>query len=335
MRAPDFWWQSPGLASTTLAPLGAVYGAIAAARLKRPGARARVPVICVGDPTVGGAGKTPTAIAIAKLLAAQSEAPYFVTRGYGGRERGPLLVDLARHAASDVGDEPLLLSRTAPAVVSTDRVAGAAFAAQAGASVIVLDDGFQNPALAKDFSLLVIDGASGVGNGRVFPAGPLRAPLLVQIERAQAIVCIGQSEAGEAVARNVRAQNVPVISAHIRPEPEAARTFAKQRVLAFAGIGRPEKFFRTLEDVGAVVVERRVFPDHHVYSTGEAHSLLAEATVRNLMLVTTEKDLVRSLRNPALAEFAATSHALPIALQFDDEKQLNDLIGKALKRRRS
>ncbi len=334
MRAPEFWWQSPGLASAALAPLGAIYGAVAAARMKSTGAQARVPVICVGDPTVGGNGKTPTAIAIAKFLMREGERPYFVTRGYGGQQKGPVLVDAARHAASDVGDEPLLLSRTAATVVSADRVAGAEFAAQAGVSVIVLDDGFQNPALAKDCSLLVIDAASGVGNGHVFPAGPLRAPLLAQVENAQAIVCIGMSAKGQTITQVARAQNIPVLAAKIEPEADAAKAFAKQRVLAFAGIGRPDKFFKTLSEIGAAVIERRPFPDHHVYSANEAQALLAEAKARDLMLVTTEKDQARCARNPALAELVAASRALPIVLRFDDEKILKELIGKALKRRR-
>lgn len=151
MRAPAFWWQAPGLWSGVLAPFGAIYGAIAGARMQRAGARANVPVICVGDPTVGGAGKTPVAIAVAKTLIAQGKRPYFLTRGYGGREPGPLLLDPAKHGAAEVGDEPLLLAAVAPVVVSADRVAGAKLAAQSGADVIVMDDGFQNPALFKIF----------------------------------------------------------------------------------------------------------------------------------------------------------------------------------------
>ncbi len=187
MRAPAFWWRPPGVASALLAPLSALYGAVADARLKRHGSRVDLPVICVGDPTLGGAGKTPAAIALAKLLAAAGGRPCLITRGYGGRERGPLLVDPAIHGADAVGDEALLLARAAPTVVAADRVAGARLAAQAKPTALVLDDGFQNPALEKDFSLLVIDGTSGVGNGCVFPAGPLRAPLAAQIEKAHAL----------------------------------------------------------------------------------------------------------------------------------------------------
>lgn len=335
MRAPDFWWQSPGLASAALAPLGAIYGAVAGARLKRRGARAGIPVICVGDPTLGGGGKTPAAIALAGLLKARGEKPFFVTRGYGGREKGPLLVDAARHKAGDVGDEPLLLARAAPTVVSADRAAGAEFAAKAGASVAVLDDGFQNPALVKDCSLLVIDGAGGVGNGRVFPAGPLRAPFAAQLECAQAIVVIGAGKAGEAVAGQARSSGQTVLRARIVADRAAAREFSEKRVLAYAGIGRPEKFFQTLGETGAEIVMRRAFPDHHVFTPDEADALVAEARARHLVLVTTEKDQARGARDPALGELAALSRTLPVALEFGDEQALADVVDRAVKSRRA
>ncbi len=335
MRAPDFWWRSDGLASTALAPLAAIYGAIAGARLNTSGIRARVPVICIGDPTVGGAGKTPAAIAIAKLLTAENEQPFIVTRGYGGRYKGPLLVNAVQHSADDVGDEPLLLSRVAPTIVSADRVAGAEFAADSGASVVVLDDGFQNPALEKDFSFLVIDGTSAIGNGRVFPAGPLRAPLLAQINRAQAMIVIETDTAGKRVAEIARTKGVAIVYAHIKPERDAANALTGKRVLAYAGIGRPTKFLQTLQEIRADVVEWYAFPDHHVYSPAEARDLLTHAKQQHLLLVTTEKDHARLLRNPALAELAAASQALPIELQFDDVKPLKGLIKQALQRRRS
>jgi tetraacyldisaccharide 4'-kinase len=333
MRAPAFWWRPPGLASALLAPLGAIYGAVAGARLKRRGASAGVPAICVGDPTLGGAGKTPTAIALAKLLLAAGERPCFITRGYGGSERGPCLADPAVHGADAVGDEALLLARTAPTVVAADRIAGARFAAQMKPTVLVLDDGFQNPALEKDFSLLVIDGTSGVGNGRVFPAGPLRAPLAAQLEKAHALVCSGKGAAGDAIAALAAKKGTPAFAAKIVPDRLAAQKLAGQRVLAFAGIGRPEKFFRTLAEIGAEVAEARTFPDHHPYSPREAEELLAAAKTRGLVLVTTEKDQVRIARVPELAALHATSATLPIMLEFDDETALMQRITAALRRR--
>jgi len=334
MRAPDFWWRSASLASTALAPLATIYGAIVSARLKNSGIRVRVPVICIGDPTVGGAGKTPAAIAIAKLLMAENERPFFVTRGYGGRCKGPLLVNPA-HSADDVGDEPLLLSRASPTVVSADRVAGAEFAADSGASVVVLDDGFQNPALEKDLSFLVVDGTSAIGNGRVFPAGPLRAPLLAQIDRAQAMIVVEADTAGKRVAEIARTKGVAIVYAHIKPAQDAANNLTRKRVFAYAGIGRPRKFLQTLQEIRADVVEWQAFPDHHVYSAVEARDLLTRAKNQHLLLVTTEKDHARISRNPALAELAAASQVLPIELQFDDVKSLKGLIEKALQHRRS
>ena len=333
IRAPAFWWRPPGVASALLAPFAAVYGAVAGARLQRRGIRADRPVICVGDPTLGGAGKTPAAIALAKLLLAVGERPCLITRGYGGRERGPLLVDLAVHGADAVGDEALLLARAAPTVVAADRVAGAHFAEQAKPTVLVLDDGFQNPALEKDFSLLVIDGASGTGNSRVFPAGPLRAPLAAQIEKAHALVNIGKVAAGEIIAALAAKNGVPTFAAKIIPDRLAAGKLTGQRVLAFAGIGRPEKFFYTLADIGAVVAEARAFPDHHPFSPQEAQELLAAAKGQGLLLVATEKDQVRIAQAPELAELRAASMTLPIVLAFDDEIALMRRVTEALRRR--
>jgi tetraacyldisaccharide 4'-kinase len=333
MRAPAFWWRPPGLAAALLAPFGAVYGAVASARLKQRGASTGVPVICVGDPTLGGAGKTPTAIALTKLLLAAGERPCFITRGYGGRERGPLLVDPAVHDADAVGDEALLLARMALTVVAANRVAGARFAAQTKPTVLVLDDGFQNPALAKDFSLLVIDGMGGIGNSRVFPAGPLRAPLAGQLAKAHAIVCIGKGAAGDAIAALAVKQGIPLFAAKTVPDRLAAEKLKGKRVLAYAGIGRPEKFFRTLAEIGAEVVEARDFPDHHPYSPHEAGELLAAAKSRGLVLVTTEKDQARIARTPDLAALHAASAALPIVLEFGDEATLMQHVTDALRRR--
>jgi len=333
MRAPAFWWYPPGLASALLAPLGAIYGAVAGARLKQRGASAGMPVICVGDPTLGGAGKTPSAIALAKLLLAAGERPCFITRGYGGRERGPLLVDSAAHGADAVGDEALLLARGAPTVVAADRAAGAHFAARIKPTVLVLDDGFQNPALEKNFSMLVIDGASGIGNGHVFPAGPLRAPLAAQLEKTHALVCIGKAAAADTVTALAAQKGIPVFAAKIVPEQVAVRKLTGQRVLAFAGIARPEKFLRILAEIGAEVVETREFPDHHPYSPREAQELLAAAKAKNLALVTTEKDQARIARAPKLAALHAASATLPIVLEFDDEAAMMRRVADALRRR--
>ena len=206
MHEPAFWHRPSSLLSRLLMPLGALYGAIAARRLTRTGLRAGVPVICVGNYHVGGAGKTPTVIALAGILRSLGETPVVLSRGYGGRLHGPVRVDPHRHTAADVGDEPLMMARTIPVIVSRQRRAGIAPARALGASVILMDDGFQNPALAKDISLIVIDGDRGLGNGRVFPAGPLRAPLPPQLARTDALVIVGFGTAADEVAASIEAR---------------------------------------------------------------------------------------------------------------------------------
>ena len=332
LHAPAFWWRKPGLASFLLAPAGALYGAVAAMRLARRGTRAKVPVICVGDPTVGGGGKTPAVIALAKMLSSAGEKPFVLSRGYGGRLLGPVLVDL-KMSALEIGDEPLLLAAHAPTIVAADRVAGAKLAAELGASIIVLDDGFQNPSLKKDFSLLVVDAETGVGNGRVFPAGPLRAPLQTQVARAHGLILIGLGGAAREVAEIATSRAIPVFRARLMPDTAAANALARKRVLAFAGIGRPEKFFATLVAIGVEIVERRGFPDHHRFSPDDAEGLLSHARAQDLQLITTEKDLVRMRGNPALAGLVAVTNALPVTLEFIDpaaiEKRLADALAKA------
>jgi tetraacyldisaccharide 4'-kinase len=327
MREPAFWRRKPGLAARLLAPLSLAYGAVAGLRLRQRGRRAGMPVVCIGNFTVGGAGKTPTALAVARMLAAAGERPVFLSRGYGGRLAGPVLVDPTRHAADDVGDEPLLLARAAAAIVARARVEGAALAAAAGAGVVVMDDGFQNPSLAKDFSVLVVDGQRGIGNGRVIPAGPLRAPLKAQLARAHALVVVGTaSGAADVVVAAARAQGIPVFAAWLRPDPGFVAALGGGRVLAFAGIGDPQKFFATLVHAGIPVAATRSFADHHRYTKAEAQALCDEADRDGLILVTTEKDHVRLTGDEALAELAAHAHALPVALALEDEETFRSLL---------
>lgn len=327
MRAPAFWWRAPGLASALLAPFGAIYGAVAASRLRQAGAHAGVPVICVGNPTLGGAGKTPTAIMIAQRLRARGLHVAMLTRGYGGDEPGPHLVDLERDAAKRVGDEPLLLAQTAPTVVARDRAAGAAFAVARGAQVIVMDDGFQNPSLHKTLSLLVVDGAVGLGNGRVFPAGPLRAPLAPQLARAQGVVIVGDGAPGDAVARLANDSGLPTLRARLTPR-NLPTTGA--RLLAFAGIGRPEKFVATLTAAGHPPARLIAFPDHHRFTTTDAAHLIDTATREGLTLVSTEKDLARMRGEPTLAALVAATHAVGVQLVVDDPPALDALLTSAL-----
>lgn len=298
-------------------------GAIAARRLAEQGGRADIPVICVGNPVAGGAGKTPTAIAIAGILKRSGRRPVFLSRGYGGRLAGPIEVDPARHRSADVGDEPLLLARYAPAIVSRDRLGGAALAASLG-DVIVMDDGFQNPLLTKDLSLLVVDGGSGVGNGLCVPAGPLRAPLDEQLARAQGLVLIGTGAAGERVASAAASHGLAVHRASLEPDPRAVAELRGRDVLAFAGIGRPQKFADTLRSVGCDVVQLSAFGDHHRFTASEARGLLVAAERAQLTLVTTEKDMVRlsGEADASLGELARRSRVLPVSLVFGDDDAL-------------
>jgi len=326
MREPAFWWREPGLAVRLLAPLGALYGAVAARRMRQPGRRAGAMVVCIGNLTVGGAGKTPTAIAIGKLLREAGATPAFLTRGYGGRLAGPVVV-APTHGAAEVGDEPLLLARVAPTVVARDRVAGAAAAIAAGVDAIVMDDGFQNPALDKDLSVLVLDGRRGVGNGRVLPAGPLRAPLAAQLARAQVLLVVGDawSSAREVVAA-AQARGLLLMTGRLAPDPAALAALKGARVLAFAGIADPEKFFATLRDAGIAVTATRRFADHHRFTAAEAAELVASAERGRLTLVTTEKDVARMTGDPALAALAARSQALPVTLALDGADAVRDLL---------
>jgi tetraacyldisaccharide 4'-kinase len=332
MREPAFWWREAGLAATLMSPLAALYGAIAASRLKRAGAQVGVPVICVGNLTVGGAGKTPMALTIARKLKAAGEAPMLLSRGYGGRLAGPLRVDPARHRASEVGDEPLLLARIAPTFIARDRVQGAKAAVAAGAGIIVMDDGFQNPSLHKDFSVLMVDGRRGIGNGRVLPAGPLRARVNVQLERADALVVVGPSRAAANVVSAAGRQGVPVLQASFEPDLEAAAALAHGHALAFGGIGDPEKFFATLAAAGTAVAAARGFPDHYRYTPADAQALCEAADRGGLTLVTTEKDMVRIAGDERLAKLAARARALPVTLKLGDPEAFAALLWAKIRR---
>ncbi|TWA66095.1 lipid-A-disaccharide kinase [Azospirillum baldaniorum] len=326
MRTPGFWYGSGGAAGAALgwalAPLGALYGL--AGRLRMAAGqpeRAAAPVLCVGNLVAGGAGKTPVCIAVAEALSARGIAPAFLTRGHGGRERGPLAVDLGIHDSAAVGDEALLLAAHGPCWVARDRAAGARAAIAAGASVLVMDDGFQNPGLAKDFSLIVVDGAVGFGNGHLIPAGPLREPVAHGLARAGAVVVLGEDPAG--VERRV-AGALPVLHARLEPVDEA-RALAGRTVLAFAGIGRPAKFFATLEALGARVVERVAFADHHPYRPEEVMALIDRANALGALPVTTVKDAVR-LPEP----LRALVRAVPVRAVWRDPAALDRLLAPLL-----
>jgi tetraacyldisaccharide 4'-kinase len=320
MREPGFWWRKAALASGLLTPAAAAYGAVAARRMARPGARVKLPVLCVGNFTHGGTGKTPAALWLAKMLQDAGERPFCLSRGYGGSLTGPKLVDVHGDVAAQVGDEALLLARVAPTVVARDRPAGAQAAIAAGASVIVMDDGLQNASLVKDFTIAVVDGRRGLGNGRVFPAGPLRAPLAAQLASSDALLVIGDGEAGRDIGAKAA---LPLF--HGRLVADAAALKAR-RVLAFAGIGDPDKFFATAEAAGIAVARRQAFPDHHCFSAEEAAELIMRAEHDGLALLTTEKDRARMAGEPLLVALAARVHVLPVALAVDEADALRKLV---------
>ncbi len=331
MREPAFWWR-PG-SGGPLSPLAGIYGAVAALRMQSPGQSVGVPVICLGNLTVGGAGKTPAALAVARLLLEAHERPFFLSRGYGGRSRGPVRVKAATDSAAKVGDEPLMLARLAPTIVARNRVAGAKAARLGGASVIVMDDGFQNPSLAKDLAILFVDGRRGVGNGRIIPAGPLRAPLGTQIAHAHALVIVGPAAGAASIAELARRHGVAIFHGRLVADRDTVAALDRRKVLAFAGIGDPEKFFATLAEAGIEVAERLSFPDHHRYTAPEAQGLIARAEAANLVLLTTEKDLARLSGDRPLAALADRASALPVRLVIEQQDAFREMILKVVKRR--
>ena len=326
MKAPRFWGKPrPTLLARLLQPTGWAYGRATAQRMRGPGELAGAPTICVGNFTVGGAGKTPTALALARMLIGDGRRVAFLSRGYGGVERAePLLVDPESHIARLVGDEPLLLARLAQCWVGTDRVQSARSAVEAGANAIILDDGLQNPGLVKDLSFAVVDGESGFGNGLCVPAGPLRAPVSAQLPFVQALIVLGGDDAAASRIAAL-APGKPLIRASLEPDALAAAPLIGREVVAFAGIARPEKFYATLRRVGAQIVATRDFADHHPYTQGEVEALIEESRGRGALLATTEKDLVRLSARQARAVVA-----LPVTLRFEEPASVRRILRQAL-----
>jgi tetraacyldisaccharide 4'-kinase len=320
-RAPAFWGRVGGrLLPCLLSPLAAVTAAVTAHRMARPGWRAPVPVICCGNVTVGGAGKTTLALDLSRRLVAHGRAVHVLLRGYGGTARGTHRV-APGDSSDQVGDEARLLAEVAPTWIGADRAASARAAVAAGAEVLVLDDGLQNPTLHKDLSLLVVDGATGFGNGHVLPAGPLREPVATGAARCQVAVLIGSDGAGVAASLP---PGLPVLRAWLMPGPEVAE-FVGRKVLAFAGIASPEKFFTTLRDAGVVLAGTAPFPDHHRYSDRELRQLLDQAERLGAVPATTPKDAVR-----LPADIRRQVHVVSVTLAWDDPASLDALLLRTL-----
>lgn len=316
-REPQWWYRAPGLMAAALSPLGQLYGLAARRRLTQAQPYvAGLPVICVGNFTAGGTGKTPFTQSLVRRLIAQGHRPAILTRGYGGSTRGPHWVDGAADTAELVGDEPLVLAREAPTLVARDRAAGARaiVAAARGTTVIVMDDGLQNPGLAKTLSFAIVDGTRGLGNGCVIPAGPLRAPLAFQARLVDAVVVNGAASA-ELTATLPTVFAGQILQAQLTPVGDTA-WLRGARVLPFAGIGHPARFFALLAELGAQVIEPVAFGDHAALRAVDAQRLLERARVCGATLVTTEKDQARMAGDPALAALGAAVRTLPVAMSL-------------------
>ena len=327
MQAPKFWYRSRSWQAFMLSPLGMVYAWATARRQKNASpTRVDIPVICIGNLNVGGTGKTPTTIAIAQMLTSRGIAVHIVSRGYGGSLKAVTQVDPRAHTADETGDEPLLMAAFAPTWVANERVAGARAAQNAGADVILLDDGFQDPSLIKDLSIIVVDATRGFGNGRCLPAGPLREPVHVGLKRANAVISIGEPEAQSQFRERSADQlgRIAHITASLKPI-EMGMPWAEGRYLAFAGIGDPEKFFATLRGLGAPLVRTVALDDHQKLARPMIQRLMKEAQSMNAQLVTTEKDAAR-----LPADLRSGILSLPVRLEFDDAHALETLLEPVL-----
>ena len=316
MKAPGFWYRPPGLLSTLLSPLGTIYAAGTARRLtSSEPKRLDCKVICVGNINVGGTGKTPTVIALIAALRSRDFNVAVVTRGYGGALEGPVEIT-ARHRAEDVGDEPLLLSSFAPVWMAKNRMSGAEAAIKSGADLLITDDGFQDPSLQKDLSIVVVDAERGFGNSRVLPAGPLREPVETGLARADLLLSVGSSSAQNQFKKTIKDMKIPHLTGSLEVL-ETGMDWRGKRVLAFAGIGNPSRFFRTLETLGCDVAKTLPLDDHQVIGVALLARLEREASALGAQLVTTEKDAVR-----LPSEFRPKVLALPVRLRFHEPDEI-------------
>lgn len=331
-EAPPFWWEKPGLRAGLLWPVGWAYGRVARRIMdKRVRKAMDKPVICVGNFTLGGSGKTPTALALADAVEARGLTPGFLSRGYGGAVRHPTVVDNMHHSARLVGDEPMLLARRALTVVGPDRVAGAQLLIENGADVIIMDDGFQSARLVVDHGLLVVDARKGIGNGRVFPAGPVRAPVIDQLRHADSLLVVGNGSGADKVIRMAARAAKAVHIAHL--EPQSPEKLIGKNCLAFAAIGDPDKFFETLEASGIRIAHGRSFPDHHVFTDDEVNDLLDEAELYGLTLVTTAKDAVRLEGGHGSSHVLADkAEILEVLLEFDQPDVADRIVKLAIEK---
>ena len=330
-ESPPFWWTEPDWRARALLPFSYLYGRIAGHRM-RHAARASlaVPVICAGNFTAGGAGKTPTALTLARAAKEKGLVPGFLSRGYGGSLDVTTVVDADHHRADAVGDEPLLLAREALTVIARRRLEGAERLIAEGANLIIMDDGFQSAALAIDYALVVVDSHRAIGNGFMIPAGPVRAPMDLQFTHASALLKVGDGDRADALVRRAARAGIGVMSARLEPKPMPE--LAGQPVLAFAGIADPQKFFRTAESLGAVLAQTRSFPDHGHLEEDQIRDLVLDAERQGLQLITTAKDQVRLKGRGGAAEaLLAKTRVVEVEMRFDDPRAPGQIIDKAVK----
>lgn len=329
-EAPPFWWRRFGVQAALLSPFGWVYGRVARRIMDRRVRKAvSVPVVCVGNFTVGGSGKTPTALTLAEAAIDRGLKPSFLSRGYGGGIRHAKIVDPSKDSARLVGDEAMLLAAKAMTAVSANRIEGAELLVREGADLIIMDDGFQSARLVFDQAILVVDARRGVGNGAVFPAGPVRAPIIDQVRHCDALVVIGDGKGADSMIRMAARAAKPIYPARL--EPKNAARFRDKNMLAFAAIGDPEKFFATLEDVHVRLAQRKGFPDHHPFTDDEITDLMTEAELYDLELITTAKDQVRLAAGHGKAhDLLAKTAVLEIDLVFDNPGVAGAIIDAAV-----
>ena len=328
-EAPPFWWERPDWRAYALYPASRIYSFVATRRMiNARREKLDIPVLCVGYFTVGGTGKTPVAIALAKQAKKMHLTPGFLSRGYGGSIGEPHIVDRKRDSARQVGDEPLLLSDHAITATTPHRIAGAKLLMQRGCDFLIMDDGFQSAQLHMDYALVVVDGRYGVGNGHVLPGGPLRARQIDPVRFSTGIVRMGEDKAGEAVVRQAARAGRPIFEAWTRAK--GADKFAGRRFLAFAGIGHPDKFFDTVANVGGEIVMSRSFPDHHFYSNDELKELVQTAKGAELELITTAKDFARLRNGTAPKELLDTFNVLEIDAVFENALATRRIIEETL-----
>lgn len=330
-ETPSFWYEKPNLQAWLLWPLSIAYNRAATLKMfSAPSAAVEAPVLCIGNFVAGGGGKTPTSLALVNALKARGYKPGFLSRGYGGRINSATIVDVSKYNALDVGDEPLLLAKEATTVISADRIAGARLLVESGCDFVVMDDGFQNPSLQKDYSLVVVDSRRGIGNGFTIPAGPLRVAVESQLIKADAVLIVGDDTGADQIIRQTARSGRPVY--HSKLVMDKPSQWKKRSVIAFAGIADPEKFFESLRRVGANLTQIRPFGDHHYFHKDEISELLDRAKLMNSELVTTAKDYVRLLGmgkdHEKLAEQTSVVH---VKLKFEDKNTMNIIIDKALK----